>query len=113
MARGGRFGSVALFLRKALHSPNGLERSLSNVDRLPTMGILLPMVGSRTVASAGLPSLFGKTRQALLSLLYSRADEAQLQENLIRLCGKTAVGNSPRYVFSTPPRVTRVIPRRR
>jgi len=49
------------------------------------MGILLPMVGSHTVSSAGLPSLFGKTRQALLSLLYSRADEAHLQESLIRV----------------------------
>jgi predicted nucleotidyltransferase len=42
------------------------------------------MVGSLTVSSAGLPSLFGKTRQALLSLLYSRADEAHLQESLIQ-----------------------------
>ena len=49
------------------------------------MGILLPMVGRQTVTAAGLPSLFGKTRQALLSLLYSRADEAHLQEGLIRL----------------------------
>ena len=57
------------------------------------MGILLPMVGSHTVSSAGLPSLFGKTRQALLSLLYSRADEAHLQESLIRLAalGRGAV----------------------
>lgn len=52
---------------------------------LPIMGILLPMVGSPTVSSAGVPSLFGKTRQALLSLLYSRADEAHLQESLIQL----------------------------
>lgn len=52
---------------------------------LPIMGILLPMVGSQTVSSAGVPSLFGKTRQALLSLLYSRADEAHLQESLIQL----------------------------
>lgn len=51
---------------------------------LPIMGILLPMVGSQTVPSPGLPSLFGKTRQALLSLLYCRADEAHLQENLIQ-----------------------------
>jgi predicted nucleotidyltransferase len=42
------------------------------------------MVGSLTVSSAGVPSLFGKTRQALLSLLYSRADEAHLQESLIQ-----------------------------
>ena len=49
------------------------------------MGILLPMVGSKTVASTTLPSLFGKTRQALLSLLYGRADEAHLQESLIQL----------------------------
>jgi len=43
------------------------------------------MLGSKFVSSASLPSLFGKTRQALLSLLYSRADEAHLQESLIRL----------------------------
>ena len=43
------------------------------------------MVGSKTVASTTLPSLFGKTRQALLSLLYGRADEAHLQESLIQL----------------------------
>ena len=49
------------------------------------MGILLPMVGSKTDASATLPSLFGKTRQALLSHLYGRADEAHLQESLIKL----------------------------
>lgn len=42
------------------------------------------MVGSQTVLSAVLPSLFGKTRQALLSLLFSRADEAHLQESLIQ-----------------------------
>ncbi len=48
------------------------------------MGILLPMVGSIIVSSANLPSLFGKTRQALLSLLYGRADEAHLQESLIQ-----------------------------
>ena len=48
------------------------------------MGILLPMLGSKSVFSAGAPSLFGKTRQALLSLLYSRADEAHLQESLIQ-----------------------------
>ena len=49
------------------------------------MGILLPIVGSKSVPSSELPSLFGKTRQALLSLLYTRADEAHLQENLIQL----------------------------
>jgi predicted nucleotidyltransferase len=54
---------------------------------LPIMGILLPMVGSHTVSSAGAPSLFSKTRQALLGLLYARADEEYLQENLIQLAG--------------------------
>ena len=49
------------------------------------MGIPLPMVGSKTAAPATLPSLFGKTRQALLSHLYGRADEAHLQESLIQL----------------------------
>ena len=46
------------------------------------MGILLPTMGS--YAPALLP-LFGKTRQALLSLLYTHADEAHLQETLIHL----------------------------
>lgn len=32
-------------------------------------------------------SLFGRTRQRLLSLLYSRADEEHLQESLIQLAG--------------------------
>lgn len=52
---------------------------------LPIMGILLPMVGSQAVLSGGSPPLFSKTRQALLALLYSRADEAHLQESLIQL----------------------------
>ena len=42
------------------------------------------MVGTIAVSSANLPSLFGKTRQALLSLLYGRADEAHIQESLIQ-----------------------------
>ena len=45
------------------------------------------MVGSNTVLSGGSPSLFGKTRQALLALLYARADEEHLQESLIQLAG--------------------------
>jgi uncharacterized protein len=49
------------------------------------MGILLPIMG-RKAASSDVPlSLFGKTRQALLSLLYTRADETHLQESLIQL----------------------------
>ena len=51
------------------------------------MGILLPMVGSKTDLSGGSPSLFGRTRQALLALLFSRADEEHLQESLIQLAG--------------------------
>jgi len=51
------------------------------------MGILLPMVGSQTVLSGASPSLFGKTGQALLALLYARADEEHLQESLIQLAG--------------------------
>ncbi len=50
------------------------------------MGILLPIVG-RQSALASTPPLFGKTRQALLALLYSRADEEHLQESLIQLAG--------------------------
>ena len=49
------------------------------------MGILLPIMGSKTAVSQALPPLFGKTRQALLSLFFTRADEAHLQESLIRL----------------------------
>lgn len=45
------------------------------------------MAGSQTVLSGGAPSLFGKTRQTLLALLYSRADEEHLQESLIQLAG--------------------------
>ena len=48
------------------------------------MGIVLPIMGSTTNRSSLLPSLFGRTRQALLALLYTRADEAHLQEQLIR-----------------------------
>lgn len=51
------------------------------------MGILLPIVGSQTDLAGGSPSLFGKTRQALLALLYARADEEHLQESLIQLAG--------------------------
>lgn len=42
-------------------------------------------MGIQTIPPAELPSLFGKTRQALLSLLYGHADEAHLQEDLIRI----------------------------
>lgn len=51
------------------------------------MGILLPMMGSKTALSGESPSLFGRTRQALLAILYSRADEEHLQESLIQLAG--------------------------
>jgi predicted nucleotidyltransferase len=51
------------------------------------MGILLPAMGSTAVLRAGSPSLFGKTRQALLALLYARPDEEHLQESLIQLAG--------------------------
>jgi len=44
-------------------------------------------MGSQSDAVVELPSLFGKTRQALLAQLYGRADEEHLQENLIRLAG--------------------------
>ena len=49
------------------------------------MGILLPMMGSNMAGRS--PPLFGRTRQALLALLYSRADEEHLQESLIQLAG--------------------------
>lgn len=51
------------------------------------MGILIPMVGSQSSLSGALPSLFGKTRQALLGLVYARADEEHLQESLIQIAG--------------------------
>lgn len=44
-------------------------------------------MGSQADAAVELPSLFGKTRQALLAQLYGRADEEHLQENLIKLAG--------------------------
>lgn len=51
------------------------------------MGILLPIMGRETAIPGTAPSLFGKTRQTLLGLLYSRADEEHLQESLIQLAG--------------------------
>lgn len=54
---------------------------------LPIMGILLPNMGSKTAPLVVVPPLFGKTRQALLALLYTRPDEAHLQEDLIRRAG--------------------------
>lgn len=48
------------------------------------MGIVLPIMGSSIGHGNNLPSLFGKTRQALLALIYTRADEAHLQEQLIQ-----------------------------
>jgi predicted nucleotidyltransferase len=45
------------------------------------------MVGRQTAIVGTAPSLFGKTRQTLLALLYARADEEHLQENLIQLAG--------------------------
>jgi len=51
------------------------------------MGILLPMVGSQGVAVRESLSLFSKTRQTLLALLYTRADQEHLQESLIQLAG--------------------------
>lgn len=63
----------------------GVTKLFGLLTMLPTMGILLPMVGSQAIAGA--LSLFGKTRQTLLALLYSRADEEHLQESLIQLAG--------------------------
>lgn len=51
------------------------------------MGILLPTVGSQKPLPESLPSLFGKTRQALLALLFTRPDEELLQEQLILHAG--------------------------
>lgn len=49
------------------------------------MGILLPIMGSKSAVLNALPPLFGKTRQALLSHFFTHADEAHLQESLIHL----------------------------
>lgn len=57
------------------------------MTQLPIVGSLLPMVGSQTSVVGGLPSLFGKTRQALLTLLFAHADEEHLQESLIQRAG--------------------------
>lgn len=51
---------------------------------LPNVGILLPIMGSHALRSGAFLPLFGKARQALLSLVFTRADEAHLQEDLIR-----------------------------
>jgi len=48
------------------------------------LGILLPIMGSTILSPETLPSLFGKTRQALLALLYTHPDEPRLQEQLIQ-----------------------------
>lgn len=45
------------------------------------------MMGSKTVAQGGPPALFARTRQTLLALLYTRADQEHLQESLIQLAG--------------------------
>jgi predicted nucleotidyltransferase len=44
-------------------------------------------MGSKRPFPESLPSLFGKTRQALLALLYTRPDEELLQEQLIQHAG--------------------------
>lgn len=44
-------------------------------------------MGSQGTVAAGSASLFGKTRQTLLGLLYGRADQEHLQESLIQLAG--------------------------
>ena len=51
------------------------------------MGSLLPTMGRKDLSTRDSPSLFGKTRQTLLGLLYGRADEEHLQESLIELAG--------------------------
>ncbi len=56
------------------------------------MGILLPIMGSNGPTTSGpttsaSSSLFGRTRQTLLALLYARADQERLQESLIQLAG--------------------------
>lgn len=63
------------------------DATLESLTVLPALGILLPIVGSKAEAPGIPPSLFGKTRQVLLVLLYTRADEEHLQESLIKLAG--------------------------
>ena len=56
---------------------------------LPIMGILLPVMGSKTSPVVVVPPLFGKTRQALFALLYTHADETHLQE-VTRSCAASS-----------------------
>lgn len=63
----------------------GSDAASELLTLLPMMGILLPIMGSNIPPLVVVPPLFGKTRQALLSLLYTRADETHQQEDLIRL----------------------------
>lgn len=51
------------------------------------MGSLLPTMGRTTDPAGETPPLFGRTRQALLGVLYSRTDEEHLQEGLIQSAG--------------------------
>ena len=51
------------------------------------MGIMLPIMGSNTNLPGTIASLFGKTRQKLLAMLYTRPDEEYLQESLIQRAG--------------------------
>ncbi|HEX5612593.1 MAG TPA: nucleotidyltransferase domain-containing protein, partial [Burkholderiales bacterium] len=44
-------------------------------------------MGRQNVLAGGASSLFGKTRQTLLRLLYGRAEQEHLQESLIQLAG--------------------------
>ena len=44
-------------------------------------------MGSNHSTVAAAPSLFGKTRQTLLALLYARAEQEHLQESVIQLAG--------------------------
>ena len=48
------------------------------------MGILIPIMGSKAPSPDAFLPLFGKARQALLSLVFTRADETHLQEDLIK-----------------------------
>jgi predicted nucleotidyltransferase len=56
---------------------------------VPILGILVPNMGTKGVASRNLPgeTLFGQTRQRVLGLLFGRADERLYQRRIIQAAG--------------------------
>jgi uncharacterized protein len=61
---------------------SGMTNSFDNV---PLMGTIVPIMSTLTLASA--PALFGRTRSALLVLLFGHTDESFYLRQLIRTVG--------------------------